>query len=213
MRNLSTGETTNLRIADSYFDASGDWLVVLVYERHQVEDLNGDGDTWDQVLHVHNLATGETTNLRLVLGSVPARWVVSGDWLVVWVSESGHGQAEDLNGDGDTRDEVLHLVDLAAIGALPRFLRGDCNGDGQATGQVTDAVFLLRHNFGGGEGPPCLAACDANGDGRVEVTDAVYMLMHNFGGGPTPVLPFPRCARSVLATDAELGCQTPHSCQ
>jgi hypothetical protein len=29
------------------------------------------------------------------------------------------------------------------------FLRGDCDGDGRVEGQVTDAVFLLDHNFRG----------------------------------------------------------------
>ena len=55
-----------------------------------------------------------------------------------------------------------------------QFRRGDCDGDGQVTPDVTDAVFLLDYNFLGVPKPPCLAACDANGDGKAEgqVTDA-----------------------------------------
>jgi len=91
------------------------------------------------------------------------------------------------------------------------FIRGDCNGDGQVTGQVTDAVFLLNYNFLGGAVPPCSAACDINGDGQWmgQVTDAVYILNYNFLGGTAPPAPFPKCGTSTLATDITLGCVTP----
>jgi hypothetical protein len=93
----------------------------------------------------------------------------------------------------------------------PRFLRGDCDGDGRASGQVTDAVFLLAFNFLGGREPPCLAACDADGDGRVtgRVTDAVVLLNFNFLGGPAPAAPFPECGPGAIETDAALGCEMP----
>lgn len=91
-----------------------------------------------------------------------------------------------------------------------RFVRGDCSGDGQVSGQVTDAVFVLDFNFLGGRSPPCLAACDANGDGRVTgaVTDAVWLLSFNFLGGPPPPEPFPGCGFETPA-DRALGCETP----
>jgi hypothetical protein len=94
------------------------------------------------------------------------------------------------------------------------FLRGDCDGDGRVTGQVTDAVFLLQFNYSGGAEPPCLAACDANGDGSVlgEVTDAIYILRFNFLGGPEPAAPFPRCGLSTSGADAALGCEAPPAC-
>ena len=62
-------------------------LVYLVSETFLGEDLNGDGDREDGVAHVHNLATGETTNLGLVLSSPFGSF--SGDWLVFSVSEGG----------------------------------------------------------------------------------------------------------------------------
>jgi hypothetical protein len=96
------------------------------------------------------------------------------------------------------------------------FLRGDCNGDGQVAGQVTDAVFLLNFNFTGGPEPPCLAACDANGDGQVsgQVTDAIYLLQFNFLGGPAPPAPFPECGASRRSEDERLGCaEPPASCR
>ena len=86
-------------------------------------------------------------------------------------------------------DGVFRLVDGG------RFIRGDCNGDGTVTGQVTDAVYLLNYNFLSGPKPRCIAACDADGDGAVggKVTDAVYLLNYNFLDGPPPPDPFPDC--------------------
>ena len=67
---------------------SEDWLVYSQWESFAGEDLHGDGDTADTVVHVDNLLTGRTTNLRLV-GDFSA--VVSGDWLVFRVQESQQG--------------------------------------------------------------------------------------------------------------------------
>jgi len=103
--------------------------------------------------------------------------------------------------------------ELALGGGTPtgKFIRGDCNGDGRVTGQVTDAVFLLNYNFLGGEAPPCSAACDINGDGAWtgQVTDAVYLLNYNFLGGTPPPAPFPGCGALTLDSDKALGCDTP----
>ena len=96
------------------------------------------------------------------------------------------------------------------------FVRGDCDGDGRASGSVTDAVFLLTYNFMGGAEPPCMAACDANGDGQVSrsATDAVYMLAFSFLGGPALPSPFPACGPPYFASDSALGCEAPpDACQ
>ena len=115
VHDLSTGETRNLGLPtwrDIY--VTDDWLVIPVTEGAQETDLNGDGDTNDYaVVHTHNLVRNETTNLMLeAAGSSIHPWNVSGDWLVLSVSESG--QAQDLNGDGDTRDAVFHVHNLLA---------------------------------------------------------------------------------------------------
>lgn len=90
-----------------------------------------------------------------------------------------------------------------------RFVRGDCNGDGEVAGQVSDAIFHLSYNFLGGREPPCLAACDANGDGKAEgqVADAIYLLQFNFMGGPPLPPPYPDCAAGG-DSDIVLGCRT-----
>lgn len=92
----------------------------------------------------------------------------------------------------------------------PAFVRGDCNSDGEVTGDVTDAVYLLNFSFLNGRAPPCAAACDANGDGRFSgtVTDPVFLLNFTFLVGPPPPRPFPCCGPGG-PSDLALGCETP----
>jgi hypothetical protein len=94
----------------------------------------------------------------------------------------------------------------------PRFIRGDCDGDGLAN--LTDAVCTLEWLFRGGEEPQCIAATNAAGIGGVNITDAVHLLLHLFAGGPPPAAPFPECGVGTLASDGEVGCWTPpESCR
>ncbi len=97
---------------------------------------------------------------------------------------------------------------IVVFAELPRFIRGDCDGDGRVTGRVSDALFLLNYNFAGGPTPPCFAACDANGDGIVvgNVVDALYLLNYNFSGGPPPPPPLVHCGPGVLVSDDAIGC-------
>ncbi|MBI4584551.1 MAG: SBBP repeat-containing protein [Planctomycetes bacterium] len=87
---------------------------------------------------------------------------------------------------------------------LISFIRGDCNGDGGASLDLTDAIFLLKYNFLGGATPPCLSACDANGDDEIlgQVTDAIYILQFTFLGGDPPPAPYPDCGEAA----DDLGC-------
>ncbi len=61
--------------------------------------------------------------------------------------------------------------------------RGDVNDDGAI--DLSDAVFVLRHLFSGGEAPR--GPADVNGDGDVNIADPIYLLAHLFLGGPAPV--------------------------
>jgi hypothetical protein len=108
-----------------------------------------------------------------------------------------------------SNDVEIHAT---AVPQERRFIRGDCNGDGEIGGTVTDALTLLLHNFSGGPLPPCLAACDANGDGSVigDIADAVYLLRHTFLGGPAPPAPYPGCG--PLHPGDSLGCSSPSHC-
>lgn len=189
--------------------ASAGRLAVQVFEDAQGEDLNGDGDLEDAVPHLVYLETSVAVNLGLAMRDV--RGPV-GNWLACAVSEPGQGV--DANGDGDAVDYVVHVADVGHIETLPRFVRGDCDGDGRAGGGVTDAVVYLLWAYAGGPSPPCLAACDADGDGSVGrgVTDAVYLLAWAFLGGPAPPQPFPRCGASLDPDDAALGCDAAPAC-
>ena len=75
----------------------------------------------------------------------------------------------------------------------PSFVLGDCSGNGEVAGSVTDAVALLDFAFLGNFEPRCVAACDADGDGEISVTDAIYLLDFCFLGGSPPPPPYPEC--------------------
>jgi hypothetical protein len=88
-------------------------------------------------------------------------------------------------------------------------LRGDANGD--ATHNITDAIYTLNNLFGGGPALPCRAAGDANGDGGLNISDAAYSLNFLFASGTEPPLPFPDCG-PLTGTDVVLGCETSLDC-
>jgi hypothetical protein len=109
----------------------------------------------------------------------------------------------------------IESFDITAIRSVlgDPFLRGDCDGDGDACSGVNDALTMLSWLFRGDTRPPCVAACDANGDGETELTDAVYGLDYCFTGTASPPAPFPECGTGTEA-DAALGCvTTPGICQ
>jgi hypothetical protein len=66
-------------------------------------------------------------------------------------------------------------------------VRADANGD--AGIDISDAIAILSHLFGGGA-VHSLDAADGNGDERVDIADAIYVLAYLFGGGPPPPPPF-----------------------
>ena len=105
-----TVEVTNLGLATSHAPVllDGGCLALVVSEAGQGLDLNGDGDTTDTVVHVHDLATGIPINLGLAGGSPVA---LDGGAVALGVFESRQGL--DLNGDGDVNDTVIHLHDPA----------------------------------------------------------------------------------------------------
>ena len=209
VHNVSTGVTRSLGFAGWYSGVAGleRWLVLEAYEPWQGEDLNGDGDRDDRVRYVHDLSSGETTNLGLVGGY----WYrVSRERLIAPVPEQG--QDEDLNRDGDIGDIVYHLVDLSQLHPSgSRFVRGDCNDDDEV--DISDAVCILGWLFLGGDAPGCVAVANTNGDVEEDISDGVYLLSYLFLGGPAPASPFPECGMGTLARD-ETSCEiTPGFCE
>ncbi|MCA9029251.1 MAG: VCBS repeat-containing protein [Planctomycetaceae bacterium] len=81
--------------------------LVSLDEVGQQQDLNNDGDTNDKVFAVYDSDSGAIENLQLdwAFGS----WSRDGTLLILTVNEDG--QSQDLNGDGDSADEVLYVYD------------------------------------------------------------------------------------------------------
>jgi hypothetical protein len=69
----------------------------------------------------------------------------------------------------------------------PIYTLGDANGD--ATVDISDAVFLIAYIFSGGATPDPLLAGDANCDGTVDISDVVYLIAYIFSGGAAPCAP------------------------
>ena len=111
VHDANTGAGTDLPLAVTEFSLEGDILALLVSEQAQGgTDLNGDGDVFlDRVLHAYNATTGATTNLGLTAASI----TLGGNRIAFTVSEVLQGH-EDLNGDGDSFDSVLHVYDVTS---------------------------------------------------------------------------------------------------
>jgi hypothetical protein len=86
--------------------AKGDGMAFTVREDVQgLVDLNGDGDTWDYVLHAYDHTSGEVTNLR----EHTTVFLVDGPYTAFLVEE--WERAQDLNADGDKKDAIIHYHD------------------------------------------------------------------------------------------------------
>src|SRR5262245_2838727 len=114
---LSSPSITNLGLASAPGELAGEgelWLFAAREFDSAGRDLNGDGDAFDRVVHVQDLATGTTRNTGLALETRgPAPILRVRDGLAVFaVSEPGNGGI-DLDGDGDASDTVLQVIDAA----------------------------------------------------------------------------------------------------
>jgi hypothetical protein len=109
---LETGTTTNVKLdASGGFALGKEWIAFAVRETRQGStDLNTDGDTSDQVVHMFNMKTGTTTNVGLSM-SLFGSFGVGKEWIAFTVDEKGQGET-DLNGDGDASDQVVHVIDV-----------------------------------------------------------------------------------------------------
>ncbi len=98
-------------------------------------------------------------------------------------------------------------VDMGALPPagppVPVFVRGDANGD--ATVDLSDAVFTLYYLFQGPVVPPCLDALDADDLRGAEISDVVYLLSFLFLTGASPPAPYPDAGPDPT-TDDPLDC-------
>ncbi|MEW6072235.1 MAG: hypothetical protein AB1726_06505 [Planctomycetota bacterium] len=165
---LVTGFAWNTHLA-SYFTypllLDEDALAFVVLEWSQGgQDLNGDGDPDDYVLHWIDPQTGLPFNTELAVAS---RYHLVAGRIVFGVHESSQGH-QDFTGDGDSHDTVLHVLDTSTgslvneglpislnafqtLGdrlevGVPEVNAGgtDLNGDGDAKDDVLFAARLGR---------------------------------------------------------------------
>ena len=146
-------------------------------------DLNGDGDTLDMVVHVFRAEDGVTVNLALAAAITcqgiffcgPVQPVVSGTTVALVVGEGAQGET-DLNGDGDTFDDVLFVYEatknrlsetgLAAVHGIGR--DSACSRFVVPPVVLEDTVVFLVHE-------PAQGLTDLNGDG--DTFDAVLFIV------------------------------------
>jgi hypothetical protein len=97
--------------ASRSFVLAGDVVALRTSERNQLlTSLNPpDGDTSDAVVQVYRISTATLTNTAL---ASEGELRVAGDTIAIGVPEKRQNR-QDLDGDGDNRDVVLHLWDAA----------------------------------------------------------------------------------------------------
>ncbi|MFN8543660.1 MAG: hypothetical protein U0807_05575 [Candidatus Binatia bacterium] len=111
-----SGSWTNLGRAADFADLRDRFLAFLTPERAQGNaDLNGDGDAEDRVVHVFEAGTGSPVRNTT---QAAEELVVGPKGLVAFRTREAAQGRRDLNGDGDTRDDVLQVWDPETRGTL-----------------------------------------------------------------------------------------------
>ncbi len=158
-------DVQNLGVAGKINKANSQepFLLIQIREEDVGEDRNGDGDMDDRVLHIVDLRTLEIRNLGLAPNRSGRPPQLHGRWILMNVRESAQGGI-DLNGDGDSDDNVFHIVNresgeatnlgvtsISFIGKSPRRLAfevreegTDLNGDGD----TNDTSILFNVDLG-----------------------------------------------------------------
>ena len=187
------GPASNLGRAATAIGLSSAWLAALVSEAGEGTDLNagggGDGDLEDDVVHLYRvdppgpwMNTGRAANVLDVSGTIAA----------FTTPELAEGPAgTDLNGDGDSDDRVLQIVDAATspspvnVGqAAEEFVLGEWTDDDCGEGLGLQLVAFRTDEAVQGDGP-------LNGDGDIldgvlQVYDAVGGQLRTTGQAVTP---------------------------
>jgi hypothetical protein len=166
--------------------------VLVVSEQAQgAADLNGDGDTGDDVLYAYDGRTGGTTIVPLALARAlgrdvssyifPVPPVIAGDSIAFLVGEAEHGSL-DLNGDGDVLDDVLHILD-ADTGAMVNtgFAAATVLGPFGSRNPISPVASGQKVTIVVGEAEQ--GGSDLNGDGDAD--DQVSIVIHVKNGKAT----------------------------
>jgi hypothetical protein len=142
-----------------------DGRLLVAAQEAGFRDRNGDGDTSDQVLLVHDVRTGAAQNLARAVQPAFAnlpRLGVEESLLALEVSESAQGV--DLNADGDLLDTLVEIRDLETGTILPTGLQVlELRVEGGLVAMYAPELGL--------DGP---VGTDLNGDGDVLDTVAFF---------------------------------------
>ncbi|MBN1419854.1 MAG: dockerin type I repeat-containing protein [Planctomycetes bacterium] len=117
------------------------------------------------------------------------------------IEEIEQGEVEDVDGNG-VPDECEAVPPV-------RFLRGDCNADGDLN--ISDPVYSLAYQFADGPAPACVKTADVNDDGILDLGDPVFMLNYLFASGTVPPPPLTACGPDP--TDDDLDCVSYAPCR
>ena len=209
----ASGSWSNVGQAADTVQVEGNLVAFLTPEAAQGNtDLNRDGDTLDRVLQVYDAATAKLTNVKqaaeeFVMGTQPAS-CGSGPVIAFRTSEAAQGNT-DLNGDGDTSDDVLQVY-VPGVGvtntreAVTRCNIEACNPRQPYLVQGDTVKFLT---YEGDQNQ------DLNGDGTttdliLQIFDACRGTLTTAGavdtsnGGANPLTNGGTPAQAVLATTA-----------
>ena len=152
---LAQAEITNVGIDASLgFVLNEGFVAVRSSEfRSGRTDFNGDGDAIDFVLHTYDIQSGVLTNTGLDASGAPETF---GNYVAWTVNETRQGLT-DLNGDGDTRDFVLHVADMStglitnlACPGASYSLEGTMLGPCLFSGRIAGAWAANEAGFGDG---------------------------------------------------------------
>jgi hypothetical protein len=108
VHHLPSATTTNTRLAaDSYVPSAvqmwGNRVALLVSENAQgFQALNGDADSFDDVLHIFDLSSGTSTNVGMASSRI---LYADGGSVVFTVNEDEQGQ--NVNGNGDLNESLI----------------------------------------------------------------------------------------------------------
>ena len=107
--------------------------------------------------------------------------------------------------------ELGRLEVTVRSGPIPRFVRGDLDGNGRIS--LGDPIGILSFLFIGEE-LSCREAGDVDDDGRIRVTDAVRLLTFLFLESSPPATPFPACGVDPTPSkNSASDCQTYSVCR
>jgi Tol biopolymer transport system component len=106
----ATGATwDNVGEAADHIDVAGTTVAFLTPESAEGSDLNGDADQNDRVLQIYDAMASQL----IPIGEAAEDFVIGNQLVAFRTSEASQGEG-DLNGDGDSLDDILQVYDVTA---------------------------------------------------------------------------------------------------